>query len=135
MSCRDIEGENPLYLPQAKIYHHSAAVGPSIALAGTLDPSELDITLHIRRGDQPVFSGSINTRLMRRSLDDLVRYLCRVWPLSGWTALMTGTAVVPPADFTLRAGDVIDIGITGIGHLVTVARLIGPEWADLPQFT
>ncbi len=132
MSCRDIEGENPLYLPQAKIYHHSAAVGPSIALAGTLDPSALDITLDIRREDQTVFSGSVNTRLMQRSPDDLVRHLRRAWPLSGWTALMTGTAVVPPSDFGLQPGDIVDIGITGIGHLVTVARLIGPDWAGVP---
>lgn len=133
MSCRDMEGENPLYLPQAKIYHHSAAVGPSIALAHTIDAANLEISLQIQRGDRMVFAGSVNTRMMQRPPEELIRYLRRAWPLTGWTALMTGTAVVPPANFTLEPGDTIDIAISGIGHLVTRARRITAEWVDVPQ--
>ncbi|NMP21375.1 fumarylacetoacetate hydrolase family protein [Sulfobacillus harzensis] len=133
MSCRDIEGENPLYLPQAKIYHHSAAVGPCIALADTLDAADLEISLQIQRRERIVFAGSVNTRMMRRTPDELIRYLRRAWPMTGWTALMTGTAVVPPADFTLEPGDTIDIAISGIGHLVTQARRITSDWASVPQ--
>ena len=133
MSCRDIEGENPLYLPQAKIYHHSAAIGPSIALVDSIDASNLDISLQIRRGGVTVFAGSVSTQAMRRTPGELVGYLRRAWPITGWTALMTGTAVVPPGDFTLEPGDVIDIFIDGIGHLVTRTRQITSDWVNVPE--
>lgn len=133
MSCRDIEGENPLYLPQAKIYHHSAAIGPSIALADTIDIDHLEISLQITRDAHRVFDGAVNTEMLRRTPGELIRYLRRAWPIAGWTALMTGTAVVPPADFTLEPGDTIDIAISGIGHLLTRARRITAEWAHVPQ--
>ncbi len=128
MSCRDIEGENPLYLPQAKIYHHSAAIGPSIVLSDTVDVKRLEISLEITRAGRRVFHGTINTEMMRRTPHELIGYLTRAWPVAGWTALMTGTAVVPPADFSLEPGDTIDIAISGIGHLVTRARRITSEW-------
>lgn len=79
MSCRDIEGDNPLYLPQAKIYHQSAAIGPSIVLAGTLDPRDLEITLTVRRGDQTAFAGSVRTEPNR----------CGE-PLRNWSAICAG---------------------------------------------
>lgn len=133
MSSRDIEGENPLYLPQAKIFHHSAAIGPSIVLAGTWDPSVQDITMVIRRAGQIVFQGAVNTALMRRTSELLVQYLRRDWPIEGWTALMTGTTIVPPPEFSLEEDDAIMIGITGIGCLVNYARRIGPSWAHVPN--
>lgn len=135
MSSRDIEGANPLYLPQAKIFHHSAAIGPGIALAGTLDPRALEIVMVIRRQGAVVFEGRVGTSKMQRGLEDLVRYLRREWPIVGWTALMTGTAVVPPASFTLMEDDEIAINITGIGTLINTARRISPEWADVPPAT
>lgn len=133
MSSRDIEGENPLYLPQAKIFHHSAAIGPSIVLAGTWDPSDQEITMEIRRTGQVMFEGAVNTTLMRRSPELLVQYLRREWPIEGWTALMTGTTIVPPADFSLEEDDEIAIAISGIGRLVNYARRIGPKWANVPN--
>lgn len=133
MSSRDIEGENPLYLPQAKIYHNSAAIGPSVVLAGTWDPSAQHITMAIRRASQIVFQGGVSTALMRRTPELLVRYLRRDWPIEGWTALMTGTTIVPPSDFSLEEDDAIMIDITGIGRLVNYARRIGPSWASVPN--
>ena len=133
MSSRDIEGENPLYLPQAKIFHHSAAIGPSLVLAGTWDPANQDITMEIHRAEQVVFQGSVNTSEMRRTPELLVQYLRREWPIDGWTALMTGTTIVPSADFSLQEDDVISITITGIGCLVNTVRRIGPSWAAVPD--
>lgn len=131
LSSRDIEGENPLYLPQAKIFHRSAAIGPSLALAPTVDPLGLTITLTIFRGGESVYRSSIQTAQMRRSIETLVRFLRRAWPLDRWTALMTGTALVPPSDITLQTGDVVAIDITDIGRLTNPVRTIGPDWAGL----
>lgn len=135
LSSRDIEGANPLYLPQAKIFHGSAALGPSIALAATIDPRALTIALRIRRGPRDMFTGSIATAQMRRSVEELVGYLRREWPIVGWTALMTGTSLVPPASFQLQDGDHMEISITGIGRLVNTVRRIGPDWVDVPEYT
>ncbi len=132
MSSRDIEGENLLYLPQAKIFHHSAAIGPSLVLAETLDPRNLEIRMVIERQDRVLFDGRITTAQMRRTPEELTRYLCMEWPIEGWTALMTGTALVPPADISLDEGDRIAITITGIGTLMNRARRIGPTWAKVP---
>lgn len=131
MSSRDIEGENPLYLPQAKIFHHSAAIGPCIRLADSSDVDGWDITMEVRRAGEAIFSGQISTSQMKRTPDELLSYLVRQWPVDGWTALMTGTALVPPASFALQNEDVIDISITGIGTLANVARMIGPDWVPL----
>lgn len=132
MSSRDIEGENLLYLPQAKMFHHSAAVGPSLALAGTLDPENLEIRMVIERQNRVIFDGRITTAQMRRTPEELIHYLHKEWPIGGWTALMTGTALVPPADVSLDDGDRIAITITGIGTLENRVRRIGPTWANVP---
>lgn len=132
LSCRDIEGENPLYLPQAKIFHGSAAIGPSVVLAGDVNPQALTIRMVIQREQQTVFDGKISTSQMRRTPEELVQYLRQEWPIAGWTALMTGTALVPPADFSLTDGDKISITISGIGTLSNIARRIGPDWVDVP---
>ncbi|PSR22440.1 MAG: fumarylacetoacetate hydrolase [Sulfobacillus acidophilus] len=134
LSSRDIEGVNPLYLPQAKIFHASASIGPSIALAPTVDPHALTIELRIRRNIHEVFAGSISTTEMRRSVRDLVGYLRREWPITGWTALMTGTSLVPPTSFHLQEADQIEICITDIGTLVNTVRRIGPDWVDVPEY-
>ncbi|HEY8528981.1 MAG TPA: fumarylacetoacetate hydrolase family protein [Paenibacillaceae bacterium] len=119
MSCRDIEGENPLYLPQAKIWRHSCAIGPAVRLAETVaNPYDLTIELRIYRGGELAVRGSASTGQLRRKLDELVSYLARDNVLFDGTVLLTGTCIVPPGRFTLQPGDRIEIDITGIGTLV-----------------
>lgn len=119
LSCRDIEGENPLYLPQAKTWRRSCAIGPAVRLAGTVaDPYDLEIVCRIERGGKEVFRGSANTGQLKRKLEELVHYLALDNDLLDGTVLLTGTCIVPPNDFTLQEGDTIGIHITGIGELV-----------------
>jgi 2-dehydro-3-deoxy-D-arabinonate dehydratase len=120
MSSRDIEGENPLYLPQAKIYDGSCSLGPVITLANFLGPLEqTTIQLTILRGSgNPVFTGSTSLAMMARSFDDLVAWLTRETSFPDGVVLLTGTGIVPPDDFTLAVGDEILIEIAGIGQLV-----------------
>jgi len=117
VSSRSIEGENPLYLPQAKVYDRSCALGPVIALAGDIDPLDLAVTCVIERAGEPVFTGETHTRQIHRSLEKLVAYLgrCNTFPAGAW--VMTGTGVVPPDTFTLQQGDVIHITFEGLGTL------------------
>lgn len=129
LSARDIEGANPLYLPQAKIFHRSGAGGPSVALASTIDSSALDIQLDVVRQGASVFRGAVRTTQMSRSVEDLVSWLGKEWELMPWTILMTGTGIVPHATFALQDGDEMVITITGIGTLRNVARRIAPDWA------
>lgn len=118
MSCRDIEGENPLYLPQAKIWKHSCSIGPSIRLTETIgDPYQLDISLRIYRNHHKVVDESANTSQLKRRFDELVSYLKQDNELFPGTVLLTGTCIVPPHDFTLAEGDRIEIDITGLGTL------------------
>lgn len=118
MSSRDIEGENPLYLPQAKIWKHSCAIGPCIRLAETVeDPYNFTITCRIYRNDQKVFEDSANTSQLKRKYDELVSYLCRDNVVFDGTVLLTGTCIVPDETFTLADGDVIEIEISDIGVL------------------
>lgn len=124
LSARDIEGENPLYLPQAKMFDHSAAIGPSLVLAPTVDPLNLTITLTMFRGSRTLYQGSLATSQMHRPIGTLVHYLRRAWSLAGWTGLMTGTALVPPSDIALTSGDVVDIAITEIGTLRNPVKVI-----------
>lgn len=117
MSSRDIEGENPLYLPQAKIYNRSCAVGPGILLQNESLPPTTRITLEIERSGQTAFSGATSLSEMKRRPDELVEYLWRDQTFSTGCFLFTGTGVVPPDSFTLKNGDTIRIGIDGIGVL------------------
>jgi 2-dehydro-3-deoxy-D-arabinonate dehydratase len=118
MSARDIEGENPLYLPQAKVYDQSCAVGPVITLAGDLPASEhVTIRLAIERHGGTVFEGSALLSQMGRSFEELVRWLGRDNSFPHGAVLLTGTCIVPPDDFTLARGDRVSIDITGIGRL------------------
>lgn len=117
VSARDIEGENPLYLPQAKSYRDSCALGPCLLLADEpIDPS-VAISLAIHRDGQTVFAGETHLREMKRRHDELVEWLFRDNALQSGCYLLTGTGVVPPDDFALREGDLVRISIDPIGVL------------------
>jgi 2-dehydro-3-deoxy-D-arabinonate dehydratase len=119
MSCRDIEGENPLYLPQAKIWRRSCSIGPAIRLAETVpNPYDLTITCRIYRDGQLAVNESANTGQLRRKLDELASFLVRDNVVFDGTVLLTGTCIVPPDRFTLQPGDRIEIDISGIGTLI-----------------
>jgi 2-dehydro-3-deoxy-D-arabinonate dehydratase len=123
MSSRDIEGENPLYLPQAKSYDASAALGPCIlVMEHPIDPST-EISIQIRRKQQNVFEGSIQINRMKRSLPELASWLFRETSFPQGVFLMTGTGLVPPNEFTLAVGDEIRISIGGIGELVNTVGM------------
>jgi 2-dehydro-3-deoxy-D-arabinonate dehydratase len=118
VSSRDIEGENPLYLPQAKIYHGSCAVGPVVTLARAMPrPEEVTIRLVIHRDGRMAYDGSTPLTAMARTFDGLVDWLSRENHFPNGVLLMTGTGIVPPDDFSLAPGDVVEITITGIGTL------------------
>jgi 2-dehydro-3-deoxy-D-arabinonate dehydratase len=118
MSSRDIEGENPLYLPQAKSYDGSAAVGPCLYVPDTpIDPGSM-IRIEIVRKKEKVFSGEISINRMKRKHMELADYLFREASFPNGVYLMTGTGIVPPDHFTLNVGDEIKISIDGIGTLV-----------------
>jgi len=122
MSSRDIEGENPLYLPQAKVYSGSAALGPCIVITNELPGAEMQIAIEIRRDGATVFSGSTKVGQIKRPLPSLVEWLYREDKFSSGTFLMTGTGIVPDDTFTLKSGDEIRITIGEAGTLVnTVA--------------
>ena len=122
MSSRDIEGENPLYLPQAKVYDGSCAIGPCVLLQPDPLPKTTVIKLDILRDGEPAFRGSTTLAALRRDPGELARYLFRDNTLPHGALLMTGTGIIPHDDFTLHHGDVIHITIAGIGTLTnTVA--------------
>ena len=122
VSSRDIEGENPLYLPQAKVYDGSCALGPGIVVVPPGDSTggedgalanlkDLPVELTLTRGGQSVFQGETRTSRMKRPLDELVRFLTDELTFPGGVFLLTGTGIVPPAEFSLAPGDVVTITI------------------------
>jgi 2-dehydro-3-deoxy-D-arabinonate dehydratase len=117
MSSRSIEGENPLYLPQAKVYTGSCAIGPWIVPAESVDPQNLGITMVITRGGREAFRGETSTARMKRTVRELADWLFRENDFPGGVILLTGTGIIPPESFTLYAGDEIDITIENIGVL------------------
>ena len=118
VSSRDIEAENPLYLPQAKTYSRCCALGPSITLAPYYETESIArIEMAIRRNGQVVFRGHTDTGKMKRSVSELIEYLRRDNTFPHGVFLMTGTGIVPPDDFNLEMGDLIDISIDRIGRL------------------
>ena len=122
MSSRDIEGENPLYLPQAKVYDGSCGLGPAIYITPEPLPPDTQIRIVIRRVGVAVFEGSTSLAAMKRTPRELVDYLFRDNSFPQGCLLLTGTGIVPPDDFTLAVGDEVAIGIEPIGTLVnTVA--------------
>ena len=118
MSSRSIEGENALYLPQAKIYEKCAGLGPCIYVTAAPFEGSSAIKLSIKRDGKEVFGGSITVSQMKRSLTELAGFLFRECDFPNGVFLMTGTCLVPPNDFTLHAGDVVEISIDGIGTLI-----------------
>ena len=118
VSSRDIEGENPLYLPQAKIYDGSCAIGPVVVLAKALPKlNEAEIRLTIHRGGAVAFDGATSVSQMARTPEDLVSWLGKENRFPNGAFLLTGTGIVPPDEFSLSPGDTVEISITGIGTL------------------
>ena len=118
VSSRSIEGDNPLYLPQAKIYARSCALGPGVTPASDVpDPYALSIRMRILRNEQAGWTGQTSTRELKRRLDDLVEYLFREDTFPDGVILCTGTGLVPDSPFTLEAGDTVEIEIDQLGML------------------
>jgi len=125
MSSRDIEGENLLYLPQAKMYRYSCALGPCITVG--VDEAEVrtwTIGVVIERGGQEVFRGETQISKIKRSFDELAGWLNRSQEFPDGAVLLTGTGVVPPNEFTLAAGDRVSIQVTGIGVLRNTVEVV-----------
>lgn len=117
LSARDIEGENPLYLPQAKVYDRSCALGPALLLTETPLPPETEIRLTIRRDGAVAFEGSTTLAQMKRSPEELVAFLFREDRFPLGCLLLTGTGIIPPDAFSLQTGDRVVIVIPPIGTL------------------
>jgi len=118
MSARDIEGENPLYLPQAKVYKQCAAIGPAVLLATEpLDLDATEITLTISRDGDEYFRGNTRLSQLARTFEDLASWLYREDEFPNGVLMMTGTGIVPDDDMTLEDGDSVSIEVTGIGTL------------------
>lgn len=122
VSSRSIEGENPLYLPQAKTYDASAALGPCILVSDAPLPTSTQIRLEIKRGGNLVFTGQTDLAQLKRKPQDLVDFLCRETSFPFGVFLMTGTGIVPGSDFTLKVDDEVTIAIDGIGSLTNVVE-------------
>ncbi|NHJ13051.1 MAG: fumarylacetoacetate hydrolase [Candidatus Thorarchaeota archaeon] len=118
VSSRDIEGENPLYLPQAKVFRNSCAIGPYLATASEIkDPRNVGISIAIHRDSQVVFSGETSTSNMKRTFQELQDCLFKDNPVPRGSILLTGVGIVPPDDFTLKDGDIVEISIDGLGTM------------------
>jgi 2-dehydro-3-deoxy-D-arabinonate dehydratase len=118
MSSRDIEGENPLYLPQAKIYDRSCALGPCLLISEDPLPLSTQLSMEIRRGGKTVFFGETTLKEMKRKPEELAEYLYRQSTFPQGCLLLTGTGIVPPDSFTLEQKDEIQIMIPPIGTLI-----------------
>lgn len=124
MSSRSIEGENPLYLPQAKVYEKSCSLGPCLFVPEKAISPKTTISITIRRNHQAVFNNSIQLDRMKRNLPELATWLYKSLKFPAGCFLMTGTGIVPPNDFTLQALDEVSIEIEGIGKLVNTVGVI-----------
>ncbi len=125
MSSRDIEGENLLYLPQAKVYDRSCALGPWITLGASEEAARTwTIAIEIRRGGTAVFSGDTTVSQIKRTFPELAEYLYRSQRFPHGAVLLTGTGVVPPESFTLNAEDEIEISISGVGTLMNRVTVV-----------
>jgi 2-dehydro-3-deoxy-D-arabinonate dehydratase len=127
MSSRDIEGANPLYLPQAKIYTASCALGPTILLTPDRNWLNTTIQLEISREGRIAFQGEISTERIHRSMEELIDYLGRCYRFPEGVVLLTGTGIVPPKDFSLNEGDTVSIQIEPIGTLTNHVIIIGKQ--------
>ena len=124
VSSRDIEGANPLYLPQAKIYTGSCSLGPGILLGRVASWPQAGIHIEIERAGATVFSGDTHTARIQRTVTDLVDYLGRCLTFPDGVVLLTGTGVVPPDDFTLAPDDLVRIRIDGVGLLENTVKIV-----------
>ena len=121
MSSRDIEGENLLYLPQAKIYNRSCALGPYVTVGATeAEARTWTIQIQIQRAGAEVFRGEVGAGQLKRPFGEMAGYLFRSQSFPHGAVLLTGTGIVPPDSFTLQPGDAIRIGISGVGVLESV---------------
>lgn len=119
VSSRDIEGANPLYLPQAKIYENSCAIGPSVRSAESMDdPHDLELSMRIERDWTVEFEDRTSTAEMVRASTELVSYFRRHNSMPELTVFLTGTSLVPPEEFTLQPSDSVEMELEGIGSLV-----------------
>ena len=124
MSSRSIEGENPLYLPQAKIYSRSCALGPCFVSAGNIDPQNVSVESKISRDQEVVFSGQTSTSQMARGCEEIAGWLTRHNEVPDMTTVLTGTSIVPPPEFSLQEGDIVSITIEGVGTLENPAVFV-----------
>ena len=125
VSSRSIEGANPLYLPQAKVYENSCAIGPCVASPEAVgDPHDLEITMEIEREGEIEFDGGTSTAKMARTCEELVSWLTRHNAVPDLSVLLTGTSLVPDEGFTLREGDRISIEIENVGILENTVEVV-----------
>jgi 2-dehydro-3-deoxy-D-arabinonate dehydratase len=122
VSSRDIEGENPLYLPQAKVYDGSCALGPGLYVTNAPLPPETTIAIRITRGRDVAFEGETTLAQMRRKPEELVEFLYRETSFPAGCILLTGTGIIPPDEFTLQSADLVEITIEPIGTLSNVVE-------------
>ena len=125
MSSRSIEGENPLYLPQAKIYDRSCALGPAIVPSWAVDPGPFQIGLRVLREGREAYVGTTSTSAMARGFEDLAGWLFRALSFPVGVVLLTGTGVVPGADFTVQPGDTVEIASAALGTLTNPVVAVG----------
>jgi 2-dehydro-3-deoxy-D-arabinonate dehydratase len=129
MSSRSIEGENPLYLPQAKVYDASCSIGPAAVLAWEVNPRRAEIRMRVEQGGQTVFSGTASVAEMVREPDQLVGVLYAAYPLPAGAWLLTGTSLVPPPPYSAEPGDRITIAVEELGELRNEVRRVGHSGA------
>ena len=122
MSSRSIEGENPLYLPQAKTYDKCAALGPCIYVPENPIPHDTNIHIDVKRNTEIVFEGDVAVNQIKRKMEELVSFLYRECSFENGSMLMTGTGIVPTSEFTLKSGDEISITIDNIGTLINTVE-------------
>lgn len=126
VSSRSIEAENPLYLPQAKIYAGSCALGPCLVPAAALPAlGDMAVTLTIARAGEAIFSDTVGLAAMRRRPEELLSWLQRAYSVPSGVVLLTGTSIVPDPQLTLHPGDLVTIAITGLGQLINTVELVG----------
>ncbi|MCL6296158.1 fumarylacetoacetate hydrolase family protein [Jejuia spongiicola] len=123
VSSRSIEGENPLYLPQAKVFEKCAGLGPCIYISENPLPTETEIEIEIERNDKVMYYGKVEIGMMKRTHNELIEYLFRECDFPNGVFLMTGTCLVPDDDFTLKIGDKITITISPIGTLINYVSM------------
>ncbi len=125
VSAWDIERENPLYLPQSKVYTACCSLGPWFVTTDELaDPYSLDMKCTVQRGNAVIFEGSVNTSKLGRKIEQLVEYLLRANPVPAGSVLLTGTGIIAPQEAALAEGDVVSISVSGIGTLSNHAAIV-----------